>query len=747
MSENERRSVSIFVTTAIIFAVSYGVFMLAFFFDNDGKQKGYLEYNQRLTERFESDKAKVKILKAIAVRDEKWPTILALHDLLANANSDQRGIDGIISWAESVNKMSKEERATFRQTPEWKNIQRLADDQILPFLVELRNGKMLTPALAGNVNFTISNPKFAAPPIIKPFWDKANRGLQRVCWYCVSFVSALAWFFFVWIRDKKTEWRSNWVRLSFVAAAPIALPMLVVALAVMVVKDGRKTYDHVVRLSGSFWAKFTTACYRVHVLRRLPAPVLTPLALNVPTVRAPDVSASEPPTTDQVDPRPVPVTNGPLWYVFHPDILLGQKHLLAPDKLSVFPIDLKRPGKLKGIAVTHTDLGRFETVLGLDAQRAENEETDIERTVLRRYNASGSEVVIRDGDQIHAAFARRVLQAVCAKENMGVVVFARDCDDYSVAASVRIFTASRANYDFRRFNSLFGYESLDGRIYACNPSDDESRRDICDEAGNVAASVIEGAVHIYWSWFRYLDHDWAGEVLARILREAFAALAERSAKEVEDLESNSWRNALDANRDQYVRMCLVRLSEEQESLSRQIKECDSKINEAGKTINEQVRRRHALNQRLMHIQVDELDKEKENLAREFDQLAGAPCVTAVRAKNDRIEVDTRTVYMKHEGETYQIGRFTMFINNDGKVRFSSRDNTHNNTVRGGCLHPHIDSHGRPCLGNITETVATMTAQRQYAAVVNLLFRYLESYNPSSPYSNIRNWAKMPKEQS
>lgn len=742
MPQSIRYSVRIFVSTAVVFALVGGVFWSGHRLSNNETMSRFLEHEQKAKEKFENDKLKEKILRAIAANDPNWAAIKALNFLLDNPYAEQKGIDGIIGYAETVKGLSVEVRDSFINTPQWGSIRRLADDSILPTLVELRNEKLLAPAVAGVVKFTVSEPKWQRPPVLKPFWDRTYRGLRLVGWLVASAVSFFIWLIFMagnGVTTRRTEWRSFWVRLSIIITAPISFPALAIYGLVLAIENGRRSFDLVARSLLALRSWLTVFCYRSHLLCRLPAPVLQPLALDVPpTTASADERVQE---HREESPSARSRSTESQWYVFERHVLLGQKHLLAQSGVEVYPISINAPRRINGVAVSHDDLVRFETALGLNAARVSNTETDIEQTVLRSYGALETDIVIQGIEPELASFARKVLQAVCVGQNMSTVVLQSHCDN-SIPASVRIVSKNTSERDRAMFDSLYGYEAPTGRIFGVSAPDDEPRQDICDPAGNIAASVIEGDVHILWSWFRYLDMDWTGEVLARILREAFMILKVRSPKEIEDLEFKKWREGINPNREQYVKMRLVRLETELEALSGQLEECDKLVEKADRTINEQVRRRHDIAQRLARAQTGELDKEKEELGREFDQLAGADCVTALRAQDNRVEVDTRTIYIKHEGATYQIGRFTIIIYNDGTVRFRTRDNTN----PGDHLHPHIRANGKACFGNITEAVSTMAVERQYAAVVNLLFRYLESYNPSSPYATINHWKMVSKEE-
>ncbi|MCX6069394.1 MAG: hypothetical protein NTU91_00835, partial [Chloroflexi bacterium] len=54
----------------------------------------------------------------------------------------------------------------------------------------------------------------------------------------------------------------------------------------------------------------------------------------------------------------------------------------------------------------------------------------------------------------------------------------------------------------------------------------------------------------------------------------------------------------------------------------------------------------------------------------------------------------------------------------------------------GYPHPHVDSSGRPCLGNISADVARAVGRMRLAEALTLLYDFLSSYNSDGPYIRI-----------
>lgn len=130
---------------------------------------------------------------------------------------------------------------------------------------------------------------------------------------------------------------------------------------------------------------------------------------------------------------------------------------------------------------------------------------------------------------------------------------------------------------------------------------------------------------------------------------------------------------------------------------------------------------------------------------EFDQLVKHPDLERVDVVGNKIVAETKPISISYQKVTYDIGRFQITIHADGSnggVRMV-------NLTRkiGGRNHPHINSGGVPCLGNIKEVIPHMIAEHQYPAVVAVCIQYLKSYENSGnykPYCEIGYWPQKRK---
>ena len=57
----------------------------------------------------------------------------------------------------------------------------------------------------------------------------------------------------------------------------------------------------------------------------------------------------------------------------------------------------------------------------------------------------------------------------------------------------------------------------------------------------------------------------------------------------------------------------------------------------------------------------------------------------------------------------------------------------------GYPHPHVNSDGNPCLGNIGGPLAQLLGEGEHAQAIVLLLEFLRSYNPDNPYIRLERW--------
>ena len=130
---------------------------------------------------------------------------------------------------------------------------------------------------------------------------------------------------------------------------------------------------------------------------------------------------------------------------------------------------------------------------------------------------------------------------------------------------------------------------------------------------------------------------------------------------------------------------------------------------------------------------------------EYNKLVSLDGIESVTATEDMVVINTQNIYIatKIPGRIFNefpdgskkeiifdIGKFRIEIYLDarnGGIRFfnTTRKGTGDNY---NIHHPHVNVHGQPCLGNISEMIAQLIAEYQFAAIAMLALEYLETVN-------------------
>lgn len=587
---------------------------------------------------------------------------------------------------------------------------------------------------------------------LPPIWTRT----QAIGWYlagCLLF--ALIYGIRAYLDRKHpildAPWGSVPSLLAFTAAAPVTVPSVAlygvwrIFVSDIPWSERWSSFSRSVRVLG----------YRTRLFRRLPSPVIVPSmsAMGPSSVVAPAAAQPAPvavrhPEADEDDQAAAEDADAEgsededvEWFVIHPDELLGREHLLVEARIPRFPITIAVPEPLKAVAIEASRIDDFERVLDLADAEADDEDTDIEKTVRRVYDGEVGEVTLNHVPGERAALVEDVLETVSmnscgmniAFTNMnGRVAHSTVSEDGWI--EVFHFCAPVAQQEWDKLGSVYGIRPERGPINALKPSDERGLV-VKDADGNAVVQIIGRKVFVLCDLFA-LDDARLPSALARAVYDGIR-VAEKNPLDDDD-DAASWRASLEAERDRYVALCLQNIDTRKVSIEKEIAGHEADVRECGQRIAQAVRKRHGAVQSLERLVNDERRAEAERLKKEFDQLAGAKPVLAVRAYADRVEVDTRTVIIPHMGRRYEIGRFRIAIDDRGGLALSNLSNTSSDTH---CEHPHVRDR-RPCLGNIAEALAKLLGEREYALAVNLLFKFLESYNPSHPYAKIEHWKEV-----
>lgn len=97
-------------------------------------------------------------------------------------------------------------------------------------------------------------------------------------------------------------------------------------------------------------------------------------------------------------------------------------------------------------------------------------------------------------------------------------------------------------------------------------------------------------------------------------------------------------------------------------------------------------------------------------------------------------IESGPVTIRHNGMTHEMGEFTI------KMRaVSDRIIITGTKPRDGVFHPHVNSGGFPCFGNIKQLVDRLSKDCEFEELAFILLDFVKSYSEDNPFRNIAHW--------
>lgn len=94
--------------------------------------------------------------------------------------------------------------------------------------------------------------------------------------------------------------------------------------------------------------------------------------------------------------------------------------------------------------------------------------------------------------------------------------------------------------------------------------------------------------------------------------------------------------------------------------------------------------------------------------------------------------NTTPITVEYDGYRFPLGPYHIDIDSRGDI--SMRNLTEHS--RASNPHPHVDTSGKPCLGNVGADLAKMIGRMQIAEALQVIHQFLSSYNPDNPFEKI-----------
>ena len=267
-----------------------------------------------------------------------------------------------------------------------------------------------------------------------------------------------------------------------------------------------------------------------------------------------------------------------------------------------------------------------------------------------------------------------------------------------------------------------------------------------DRRGGVAAlaGVTGNRVHVYFDLDLLFRHP---ERIRRFPRNgarptgspaallADLVLGPALARAARNIRAYSWR----AERNAYARQVLRAREQQADDWRRAIRDNDVSIEDKTWQLRTLVEKNTQLRDQVRAFE-SLTRRRRVRLAREdHAQIVSmlGKGLRVLRVENSILKATTAPVEIQWDGVTYRMGSFEIHVPlATGRVTIHPEEGC---THVEGFFHPHVNSDGIPCLGNIGGTLAQLIGERHFAQVLTLLLEFLRSYNPDNPYIRLERW--------
>lgn len=495
------------------------------------------------------------------------------------------------------------------------------------------------------------------------------------------------------------------------------------------------------------WGTVRRTAYRFRIIRRLPpleveeARLQDPGALEVVIAAGTDAPIAEMTHVAGIEQRERP--DGVQWFAFRRGLIRGHHRELEQADIKPVMITLTHPSEIRVFALPASSMDAFERIARLMGSAVEYAETDIRSMYLCTYRRESGRVEVTCKDE-HSERVEKMMMQLSADFGGIDIIFDSSHDTVpdpelrGTGVVVYHCTRPSASEQGLWVKVVYGrrFKGEGNKLIA--PAEGRGKI-IHDEHGNAVAQVIGRNIFTLVYKMLAAKADWADEALSNVIAVGITTILSKEADGDQEALNDVWRENLDDHRKSYIRMALEKFRLEERQIECDIDDCDENVGKARKALTSGLRQKKDFQARLSNLRDGPLRLRQEELVKEFDQLAASPYVVGVKCQDGFIDIYTGPIFIDHDEARYEIGRFRLRLNDAGHIGITNVDNTSDSA---DWHHPHIPSRSGPCFGNLNESLGKYLADRQFAVVVSLLYRFLEQYNPHRGVEDIRHWKEV-----
>lgn len=196
---------------------------------------------------------------------------------------------------------------------------------------------------------------------------------------------------------------------------------------------------------------------------------------------------------------------------------------------------------------------------------------------------------------------------------------------------------------------------------------------------------------------------------------------------------------LEANRERWVNHCLSRMDQAPQ-IENEIYNLRDRLSNLGNDIS---RYQRALAQKQKELEdykktaAERQEQSRADFLKAFEQIANLAHVEAVEVGGSILRVFTDTIFIKHDGRTYEIGSFMIEIDMFcGQVmKTKNLSSTHPDNYD----HPY--GHGKICFGATQGLINAALNQKEFAVAVQYILLALQTAEGDKPEA-VRRWKEV-----
>lgn len=286
---------------------------------------------------------------------------------------------------------------------------------------------------------------------------------------------------------------------------------------------------------------------------------------------------------------------------------------------------------------------------------------------------------------------------------------------------------------------VFDKDYNSSRLKLLTGPDMEDEKSIKDQNGNEIARVLYNIIYIPFDLIPNGGNlKFSFCVLRHILEQARELLSFDNTKWKELQQRESLNSYIRLIKESFMRE--AKLSQQRlESLDKEISDFARRLQNAYREAHDEKEKFETLSGRdTTHLEI----KAKEDFGK-MGRMIERGTYEDINFSSGVCIAKTGQCFVSHAEKRYFVGRFEIRIEKD-RVSYTNLDYSN------GYPHPHI-SGSNACYGNIGSALAKLIGRKEYLIALDLIFRYLNSYNHGDAYvkvdhnDNRWHWKEVDKE--